>query len=79
MVYSSQDTAWGADTERSRALSAGDEASNKIENCWSSSFWDSTLWWNGEAMIESTEITSDGGRQNCWREQPREIPKPEAQ
>ena len=46
--------------ERSRALSAGDEASNKIENWWSSSFSDSTLRWKGEAVIESTETNSDG-------------------
>ena len=46
--------------ERSRALSAGDEVCNKIENWWSSSFLDSTLWWKGEAVIESTEINSDG-------------------
>ena len=51
--------AYGADTERSRAFLAGDDASNYNENLWSSNFIDSTLWWKGEAEIESTEITSD--------------------
>ena len=59
-VTSSQDAARGADTESSRALSAGDDAFNNNENWWSSSFFDSTLWWTGEAVIASTEITSEG-------------------
>ena len=46
--------------ERSRALSAGDEASNMTENWWCSIFLDSTFWWKVEAMIESTEINSHG-------------------
>ena len=41
-------------------MSAGDEASNKIENWRSSSFLDSTFWWKVEAVIESTELNSDG-------------------
>ena len=59
-MTSSQDAAWGADTESSRALSTGDDAFNNNENWWSSSFFDSTLCWTGEAVIASTEITSDG-------------------
>ena len=59
-VTSSQDAAWGADTESSQALLAGDDASNNKENWWSSSFFDSTLWWTGEVVTASTEITSDG-------------------
>ena len=55
-VTSSQD----AGTEISRALSAGDDASNNKENLWSSSFFDSTLWWTVEVVIASTEIISDG-------------------
>ena len=46
--------------ERSQALSGGDGASNTIENWWSSSLLDSTFWWKGEVVIESTEITPDG-------------------
>ena len=30
-----------------------------MRNWWSSSFFDSTLWWTGEAVIASTDITSD--------------------
>ena len=50
-----RDAAW-----KESNLVSGDEASNKIENLWFSSFLDSTFWWKGEAVIESNEINSDG-------------------
>ena len=59
-------------TESSRALSAGNDVSNNFENWWS---FDSTLWWMGEAVIASTETTSDGEtRCGFWAS-----PNPEAQ
>ena len=58
-MTSSQDAA--CDTESSQALSASDDASNNNENWWYSSFFLTVpCGGRGEAVIASTEITSDG-------------------